>query len=44
LKRVTHTLSHDTAVMQGTQDGRPLPEALAIEREQTVLIVDSWHE
>lgn len=26
LKRVAHTLSYDAAVMDGTQDGRPLPE------------------
>jgi pimeloyl-ACP methyl ester carboxylesterase len=26
LKRVAHTLTYDAAVMQGTQDGRPLPE------------------
>jgi pimeloyl-ACP methyl ester carboxylesterase len=26
LKRVAHTLPYDAAVMQGTQDGRPLPE------------------
>ena len=47
LKRVAHTLSYDATVMQGTQDGRPLPEGRWSEVTVPTLVVaggksDAW--
>lgn len=47
LKRVAHTLSYDAAVMDGTQDGRPLPEGRWADVTVPTLVVaggksDAW--